>query len=306
MRKVSVIVTTYNSQSFIEETLNSILNQEGVGVDFTLQVIVCDDHSTDQTIDKVKALSSNIQLIKNPKNTGGPNTGRNKGLEAATGEVLCIADHDDLWHPKKLQVMLPFIAEAPILSCAYSVTDETVGKKWERGLSAGSGAPYTLYKKNDTFQKIMLRKASGQKVYLGTLLFRAELKQHRFEEHFGSIDYDWLLRMFHENCSIEVHQVLHNRQVDGKNLSLNEDYRLKNYYYSLYTNENYRERYPKLLKKSNAAINASMGKYYYSIENFSLARVYFKRASFSIKNMLYYLTTFFGGKWVNKKYSVFG
>ena len=90
---VSVIVTTYNSEESIERTLNSILKQEGIGEVFDIELIVVDDHSTDNTPAILKEFDATI--LTTAHNTGGPNVGRNMGLKRATGDFICIIDHDD-------------------------------------------------------------------------------------------------------------------------------------------------------------------------------------------------------------------
>ena len=54
MDKVSVILTTYNSEKTVETTVNSIRSQEGEGYDFEIELIVVDDCSTDSTTQILK------------------------------------------------------------------------------------------------------------------------------------------------------------------------------------------------------------------------------------------------------------
>lgn len=49
MKKVSVILTTYNSEKSVSRVIDSILNQKGLGEAFQLELIVVDDCSRDQT-----------------------------------------------------------------------------------------------------------------------------------------------------------------------------------------------------------------------------------------------------------------
>ena len=81
MIRFSVIMTTYNGSATIGAALDSILNQEGRGTHFELEVFVVDDHSTDNTLE-VLASYKDIQVLQTKANTGGPNTGRNIGLKA--------------------------------------------------------------------------------------------------------------------------------------------------------------------------------------------------------------------------------
>lgn len=93
MKKVSVILTTYNSEKFVSKVIDSILNQKGVDELFQLELIVVDDCSQDKTREILK--NYNLEFLTTGENSGGPNKGRNLGLKAATGDYICIADHDD-------------------------------------------------------------------------------------------------------------------------------------------------------------------------------------------------------------------
>src|SRR5690554_4200489 len=109
--KVTVILTTYNSEKFIKKTLTSIFNQQKENIDFSLEIIVVDDCSTDKTLEILKA-EDKIILLQNENNSGGPNKGRNTALKKATGTYICIADHDDEWLPQKIATQLKHINES--------------------------------------------------------------------------------------------------------------------------------------------------------------------------------------------------
>ena len=90
--KVSVIIPVYNVEQYLEQCLESIINQ-------TLQeieVIIVNDGSTDGSkyiIEKYQKISSNIILIQ--KENGGLGSARNAGLTRATGEYIYFMDSDD-------------------------------------------------------------------------------------------------------------------------------------------------------------------------------------------------------------------
>ena len=104
MVKVSVILTTYNSESQIQQVIDSILGQDGREEIFKLELLVVDDCSTDNTQDILSA--NNIKFLTTSKNTGGPNHGRNIALSKCTGDYICISDHDDIWFPHKISKLL--------------------------------------------------------------------------------------------------------------------------------------------------------------------------------------------------------
>lgn len=104
---ISIIVPVYNAEKYIEETINSVLNQ--TYTDFEL--ILVDDVSKDKSVEKIEAFKdSRVRLIKLPINAGAY-AARNKGLEEAKGEYIAFLDADDLWEPDKLKLEYEFMRE---------------------------------------------------------------------------------------------------------------------------------------------------------------------------------------------------
>jgi len=302
MKKVSVILTTYNSKNYVQRTIESIQHQLGIGEKFGLELIVVDDCSTDNTIEILKR--NNLIYLSTEKNSGGPNKGRNIGLKAASGDYICIADHDDEWKENKIISLLPHLNSVPIVTSGYTLIDNATGKKTERVKQ--NKDTFVFYKRNVTFLNKLTKSLSGQNTYLGSIIYTSELKNILFEENFGMVDFDWILMLFHQNSSIEVCDTLYNRYVDGSNLSLNEAYRKKDFNHSLRFIKKYEPLYPKEVKISTRKIHGSMARYYYVMNNMKEARFYFSRSGFGLKTLAYFITTYFGSGYVKKKYNVFG
>jgi succinoglycan biosynthesis protein ExoO len=95
---VSVIITSYNVENYIERAINSALQQQGA----TLEVIVVDDCSTDNTWSIIcKNTDVRIKPHRLEKN-GGPSVARNFAIEQATGKWIAILDGDDVFLPDRL------------------------------------------------------------------------------------------------------------------------------------------------------------------------------------------------------------
>lgn len=100
MPKVSVIIPAYNSDKWLEETINSVLAQ-------TLddyELIVVDDGSTDNTSGIVQNVDD-ARIRYFYKTNGGVCSARNLGLGKACGEYIAFLDHDDMWAKDYLEVM---------------------------------------------------------------------------------------------------------------------------------------------------------------------------------------------------------
>lgn len=300
---VSVIITTYNSSKYIQRMINSILNQDGYGLTFDIELIVVDDCSTDNTVELLKAY--NLILIQNSKNSGGPNKGRNLGLKRASGNYICIADHDDEWKKDKIMSVLPFLEKVPIVSSGYTLIDQQTNTTTER-VANFKEENHLFFDANSTFLKKLQKSLKGQNTYLGSLVYSKDLKNILFEENFGVVDFDWILRLFHKQSSIEVCRSLYNRYVYGNNLSLNEQYRRKDFYFSLFSIEEYQNLYPKETRIAYKKIHGSRARYFYLMNNMKMARCYFLKSQLSLKNIAYYITTYFGSKYVRKKFNIFG
>jgi glycosyltransferase involved in cell wall biosynthesis len=295
MKTVTVIICTYNSEKTIYKTLNSIFNQQGINELFELDVIVIDDASTDNTVNIVSDLP--ILLIQNSTNSGGPNKGRNIGLENAKGDFICITDHDDVWVENKIQIQLEASLLAPIVSGGFKIFNTQNNKITFRG---GRINQTTIFERNQTFKQLLSKNYNGQTVYLSGLLFHKDLKWNRFEEKFGFLDWDWGLRLFENNSSVEVKEILFTRIIDGNNLSLNENYRIKDFQEGLSIVNTYEDRYPKETAKGKNKIYGTIARYYYFVGEMPKARSYFKLSSFNLKNILFFLTTYFGHRFVRK------
>lgn len=301
MIKVSVIIPTYNSAPTIRRTLDSIFAQEGRGEDFDLEVLVIDDCSKDNTLEILKEYD--LKIFENETNKGGPNYGRNTGLKHATGDYICFIDHDDEWTPDKTRTQLAVADQAPVISSAYTVINTVENQTEVRGSQAGG---HLLFEKNETFLKILSREKKGrQTFYFSNMMIHKSLKHILFEERFGQVDYDWLLRIFENNTSVEVQKSLMIRYVEGANLSLNETYRRNDFYYSLLNQDIYFDQYPKHVKIGTKRLYGTRGRYYYYVGNMKKARRSFRRAGWHWKMLMYRLTSYWGHKWVNKKFNTF-
>lgn len=90
--KISLITVSYNSDETIEETIQSVLSQ--VNVD--LEYIIIDGGSNDGTLAIIDKYKDKIDILISEKDNGIYD-GMNKGLQAATGDVIGILNSDDVF-----------------------------------------------------------------------------------------------------------------------------------------------------------------------------------------------------------------
>ena len=118
---VSVIIPAYNCEQYIFQAIDSVFKQQYQSV----EIIVVDDGSTDNTGSLVSGLNDKIKYIY--QKNQGPSSARNKGIENAKGELIAFLDADDLWLPQKLKLQVDImerLADVGAVASGYSLFDE--------------------------------------------------------------------------------------------------------------------------------------------------------------------------------------
>jgi glycosyltransferase involved in cell wall biosynthesis len=105
---VTVVIPTWNRAATLGDAVRSVLAQTVP----PLEVLVCDDGSTDGSEEVVRSIGDpRVRWIPG-EHSGRPAVPRNRGIEAACGEWLAFLDSDDAWLPKKLEKQLSLAAES--------------------------------------------------------------------------------------------------------------------------------------------------------------------------------------------------
>lgn len=105
--RVSVIITVYNGEKYLQETLDSLAAQRYSN----LEIVLVDDGSTDATAAIARSCSGNLNYIY--QDNSGQVAAFNRGVREATGDYIGVVDADDLWAEDKLQHQLrPLLDDA--------------------------------------------------------------------------------------------------------------------------------------------------------------------------------------------------
>lgn len=119
---VSIIISTYNSSSFIIEALDSVFRQTWKG----LELIITDDCSSDATVELCRGWLENkrqrfdrVEMITSAKNTGVP-ANANRGLNAAKGEWIKFLGADDTLEPGCIEDNVEWIKLHPEIKVLFS------------------------------------------------------------------------------------------------------------------------------------------------------------------------------------------
>jgi glycosyltransferase involved in cell wall biosynthesis len=111
---VSVTICCYNSERYIAQTVQSVLDQ--TFSDFEL--IIVNDGSTDRTEEIVRGFDDPRIHYQYQENRGLAAT-RNRTLELAQGKYIAFLDHDDLWVPEKLALQIPLMEVREDIAVVY-------------------------------------------------------------------------------------------------------------------------------------------------------------------------------------------
>jgi glycosyltransferase involved in cell wall biosynthesis len=121
---VTVLVNTFNHQSFIAKALSSIVEQDFPAAD--TEIIVVDDGSTDLTPEIVRQFLPRIKLFR--KQNGGQVSAVLEGLAHASGEIIAFLDGDDWWTPDKLSKVIDAFDRHPQIAAVghgyYEVNEQ--------------------------------------------------------------------------------------------------------------------------------------------------------------------------------------
>lgn len=130
---VSILIATYNSENFIKETLDSVLNQTYKN----LEIVLCDDASSDNTVNILKEYQKKderVKIIQNNKNLG-ISLNMNNGSRQCNGKYIAILDGDDWAYPYRIEEQVKLMEENPkvVLCSGYmDICDETLNVKTTR------------------------------------------------------------------------------------------------------------------------------------------------------------------------------
>jgi glycosyltransferase involved in cell wall biosynthesis len=115
----SVVIDNYNYGCYLEEAIDSVLNQTFPQNE--IEIIVVDDGSTDDSSERLKKYRGKVTCIF--KKNGGQASALNVGIANAKGAIISFLDADDYWHPMKLQCVFEEFQGSQALAFVYHYMD---------------------------------------------------------------------------------------------------------------------------------------------------------------------------------------
>lgn len=152
---ISVAMCTYNGEKFLKEQIDSILNQ----TQEVNEIIICDDVSTDATVGILKGyeqLYPNIfKIYYNNKNIRS-NKNFEKAIKLCSGDLVFLADQDDVWATNKVKDTKLFFKENPSVEGVFSnanLIDEDGNSFTNKSLWDNTVYDESILKNNSDIQK---------------------------------------------------------------------------------------------------------------------------------------------------------
>ena len=176
---ISVVIPSYNGAETLFQAIDSVLCQT---TKTPLEILVIDDNSTDDTLEKMGRYGENdrVRYIRNETNKGA-SASRNRGVQLAKGDYIAFLDADDYWDPEKLEKQEKALAKTgDVLCCTgreliYDQEPEkqkifSVPEDWLRilkkyGTACGVDEPLLKYRLSSTGK-------SGNKLHSAGMTYR--------------------------------------------------------------------------------------------------------------------------------------
>ncbi|MDN3671922.1 glycosyltransferase family 2 protein [Flavobacterium branchiarum] len=245
--KVSIITPLYNSESFIAETIQSVIAQTYNN----WEMLIVDDCSTDNSKSIIEDFSKHddrIKYFKTNSPSGSPTIPRNIGIEMASGRFIAFLDSDDLWNSDKLQLQIPLF------------NDEKVGivfSDYEKINEEGQSDKRFIIAPNEVSYKDLLK---GNVIACLTVIFDSEKLSKLYFTKQGHEDYVfWLSILKKGYIAKNVGHVLAKYRVRKSSVSSNK-FKVIKWYYEIYR-KNEKLSIPQTLYYLMIALSKSFFKY---------------------------------------------
>lgn len=159
---VSIVMCTYNGATYLQEQLDTILQQSYSN----FELIISDDNSKDETwdlLEKNALLDKRIKLFKNEVNIGY-NKNFEKAIKAASYQYICIADQDDIWIPQKVEKLLGLVLKENIVLAYHNIDHFTSTANFSKTINtriniiSGDDPSYNIFQNSISGHTILFNK----------------------------------------------------------------------------------------------------------------------------------------------------
>lgn len=264
MELVTILITCYNSEKWINECLYSIINQTHEN----LQILIIDDGSDDRSVDLIKR-SADKRIELYCKEHSGISKSLNFAIDKIKGNYIARIDADDLCNPDRIEKQMGFLnnnASYGIVGSNFILIDEK-SRKIQKVNNP---------EKNVWIKEQLLRRCC---VWNGSILMKKEilLNAKGYDENrIAAEDWDLFIRLINKTNFHNIQEYLSYKRLHKDNISLTSTAAKESESVLLnYNNE--------LIQSSDAdgeraRGNFNIGYYFYYENKFEIANEYFSKA----------------------------
>ncbi len=177
IQRISVAMCTHNGGRYLQEQLESIALQSRL----PLELIVCDDQSTDDTIlilNRFKAEAPfAVKVIRNSRRLGSTRN-FDQAIGLTRGELVALCDQDDRWGPSKLERLSEVLREDPFLGGVFSDANLIDGEGHKTGQRLFAKHKFTPAKQRNFVSCPTATLLKHDVVTGATLMFRASIRRY--------------------------------------------------------------------------------------------------------------------------------
>jgi glycosyltransferase involved in cell wall biosynthesis len=222
---ISVIMATYNGSNYLNEQIDSILAQ-------TLQpveIIVCDDNSSDNTIEILRSYADKklLRYYINEKRLGVIQNFKKAASLATNSHFFALADQDDLWAPDKLMKLATLMmAQTDSFKPAMVFSDASIIDKKGKLLNKSLWSEFNICPDKQTFKTLLIRNI----VPGCTMLINSKMKAELLDIPISAYMHDaWItfLAYAFNNYAYVKEPLIQHRNHDSNVLHLNSSEGIK-------------------------------------------------------------------------------
>ncbi|WP_348263799.1 glycosyltransferase family 2 protein [Telmatobacter sp. DSM 110680] len=174
IRRISVAMCTYNGGRYLQEQLESIALQSRL----PMELVVCDDQSTDDTISILKRFQAEapfaVKVIRNSQRLGSTQN-FDQAIGLTRGDLVALCDQDDRWGSAKLERLSEALREDPFLGGVFSDANLIDGDGRKTGQQLFAKHKFTSAKQRNFVSCPTATLLKHDVVTGATLMFRASI-----------------------------------------------------------------------------------------------------------------------------------
>ena len=175
--RISVAMCTFNGGRYLDEQLQSIASQTRL----PSELVVCDDHSTDETLSILKKFQTNasfpVRIVQNAMRVGSTRN-FDQAIGMCHGEFIALCDQDDRWLPMKLERLSKSLLEDPFLGGVFSDANLIDGTSRAIGTRLFARHRFTPTKQQNFLSCPTATLLKHDVVTGATLMFRASIRRY--------------------------------------------------------------------------------------------------------------------------------